>query len=388
MGARMLESMRTRAERDGELPLGFTDAPGQQPTGRVSLATDRTGQPTYMDLHSSDSPLHEVAEECREATLTEIERPMREAVLAGRDGCQGPEADAIQAGPLGVLTRTVAETDGGVRDAIRQPVEVPEGLSEEDQALAVDRGHNLAGQRALDEAAQRQGVAPDELRAKLVEMEVKSQGGIGGAASEAAQNEYRNYLTTKVAPQPERSLYRQVFLERGGEALASIKVDRAMAAARREMGDGIIHGVPESDERVQKATFAAATRLEPRTVDNQPATSEANNILAEQLRHGGGGQFGQIDPERDGFADLNQGALSKVTDRLAKKTENPDAAFGPIGARLNGLVSAKVNTPDPGRRWEALGDYLMTGGQGSVADDATAKLMIRKAAAAEVAERS
>lgn len=346
VGTQAFGDMQGRAGRDGDLMPDFATGPIQGKAGLasisdpISLEQGQTGDPIYMDPDSAKSPLRFVAQEGRAEVLDSFD-----SVLRGQAGGMVGDSDLGRPAAARVQEiRTGAE--GAVRDAMDQ---VP---AQEDFS-AWDTARREAGGRALADEASKQGISPEEIKSRIVESEVSQSGG--------DKDRYQSYLRNALED-PSSNAYEKFYLGRGPEQIASIKAERAMGAASSMMKEGVLPGTPQGTARIEAAATAAAREL---------GGKDVAGIRSDLLR--------QVDGRGESMA---ASAVSSVQSKIEALPGIDPQVKSAMQVRVSALTQAKLNSPEAGQGWQAMGDYLLTGGKGALVDSAMAKTLIDKAAKA------
>jgi len=348
MSTQVYGDMQDRAARDGDLLPQFTQEGVAGSTGirsiadPITLEQDRMGDPLYMDPSSDKSPLRFVGEEGRNQVVQSFEGTMRG---------QGIGMSAPEMGPAANRLAEISQEANESISAAKAAVPYQEDLS------AWTSARNQAGERALGDAATANGLTLEDVKQRLLSEEV-------GKANPAERDAYQSFLTNKFND-PSTRVFENLYLDRGGEAIASLKAERALGAASGIMQGGVIPGLPASDAKIDMAAQVAAERLG----GNVPA------IKADML--------GQLAARGEGPA---REALQAVGNRIDTTHGLTDASKDAMKVRIEQMTTAKLASPAQGQGWQAMGDYLMTGARGPMADNLTARVLITKAS--EAAKRA
>lgn len=346
VGPQALGEMKGRAGQDMDLVPEFGTGPVQgaggldSVAGPISLEESPGGDPLYMDPESAKSPLRFVAEEGRSEVLKGFD-----SALAGRSDSMIGEVDLSR--PAAARVQKIrAEVNESVRTAM-------DAAPAHEDFQAWETARREAGGQALADEASKLGIDPAEVKSRIVEREV--------AGTTADKDQYRSYLRNALE-NPSSNAYEKFYLSKGGEEIAGIKSERAMDAARGMLKGGVIPGTPQGSDRIQAAATAAAREL------------GGNDVAAIRTD-----LVNQVHGRSDAMREAAVQAVRNKIDALPGVSQQVKDA---MGVRIAGLTQAKLNSPAPDQGWQAMGDYLLTGGRGPLVDGAMAKTLIDKAAKA------
>ena len=135
-----------------------------------------------------------------------------------------------------------------------------------------------------------------------------------------------------------------------------------MSAASSMMKEGVLPGTPQGTARIEAAATAAAREL---------GGKDVAGIRSDLLR--------QVDGRGESMA---ASAVSSVQSKIEAMPGIDPQVKSAMQVRVSALTQAKLNSPEAGQGWQAMGDYLLTGGKGALVDSAMAKTLIDKAAKA------